>query len=142
MIDLCLGPHIPNTGRIKAMMITKVSLILLGECPSFFFLICRISQNSASYFLGDPTKDSLQRLWGISFPETKQLTEYKEFLAEAAKRDHRKIGKVWATHDDCFIYDLTLVSRLILSPIGARTILFPRVQSWKRVFLTAWHSDL
>ncbi|KAF8336975.1 uncharacterized protein EI90DRAFT_2992146 [Cantharellus anzutake] len=72
MIDLCLGPHIPTTGKIKAMMITK---------------------NSSSYFLGDAANDSLQRLWGISFPETKQLTEYKEFLAEAAKRDHRKIGK-------------------------------------------------
>ena len=69
------------------------------------FVICRISQNSASYFLGDPTKDSLQRLWGISFPETKQLTEYKEFLAEAAKRDHRKIGKVWAALSDRLIYD-------------------------------------
>ena len=55
----------------------------------------RLFQNSASYFLGDPTKDSLQRIYGISFPDKKQLSEYKEFLAEAAKRDHRKIGKVW-----------------------------------------------
>ncbi|KAG6807091.1 threonyl-tRNA synthetase [Tricholoma furcatifolium] len=67
MIDLCVGPHIPHTGRIKAFMVTK---------------------NSASYFLGDPTKESLQRIYGISFPDKKQLTEYKAFLAEAAKRDH------------------------------------------------------
>ncbi|KAG9084558.1 threonyl-tRNA synthetase, partial [Ceratobasidium sp. 370] len=72
MIDLCVGPHVPHTGRIKAFMITK---------------------NSSSYFLGDAANDSLQRIYGISFPDTKQLTEYKAFLAEAAKRDHRKIGK-------------------------------------------------
>ncbi|KAF8065195.1 hypothetical protein FPV67DRAFT_1501757 [Lyophyllum atratum] len=72
MIDLCVGPHIPHTGKIKAFMITK---------------------NSASYFLGDPKRESLQRIYGISFPDKKQLAEYKVFLAEAAKRDHRKIGK-------------------------------------------------
>ncbi|TFY68470.1 hypothetical protein EVG20_g3541 [Dentipellis fragilis] len=72
MIDLCVGPHIPHTGKIKAFMVTK---------------------NSASYFLGSADNDSLQRIYGISFPDKKQLTEYKAFLAEAAKRDHRKIGK-------------------------------------------------
>jgi threonyl-tRNA synthetase len=51
-------------------------------------------QSSASYFLGDANNDSLQRIYGISFPDKKQLSEYKAFLAEAAKRDHRKIGKV------------------------------------------------
>ncbi|KAL5536418.1 THS1 [Sanghuangporus sanghuang] len=72
MIDLCIGPHIPHTGRIKAFMLTK---------------------NSSSFFLGDANNDSLQRLYGISFPDKKQLSEYKAFLAEAAKRDHRKIGR-------------------------------------------------
>ncbi|TDL19538.1 tars protein [Rickenella mellea] len=72
MVDLCVGPHIPHTGRIKAFMVTK---------------------NSASYFLGDPANDSLQRIYGISFPAKDQLEEYKKFLEEAAKRDHRKIGK-------------------------------------------------
>lgn len=72
MIDLCVGPHIPHTGKIKAFMITK---------------------NSASYFLGDHNNESLQRIYGISFPDKKQLAEYKVFLAEAARRDHRKIGK-------------------------------------------------
>jgi threonyl-tRNA synthetase len=51
-------------------------------------------QSSASYFLGDAKNDSLQRIYGISFPDKKQLADYKVFLAEAAKRDHRKIGKV------------------------------------------------
>lgn len=50
-------------------------------------------QNSASYFLGDQNNDSLQRIYGISFPSKKELDEYKVLLAEAAKRDHRKIGK-------------------------------------------------
>ncbi|KAH8992157.1 hypothetical protein EDB86DRAFT_2933206 [Lactarius hatsudake] len=72
MVDLCIGPHIPHTGKIKAFMVTK---------------------NSASYFLGDSNNDSLQRVYGISFPDKKQMSEYKAFLAEAAKRDHRKIGK-------------------------------------------------
>jgi threonyl-tRNA synthetase len=51
-------------------------------------------KSSASYFLGDSNNDSLQRVYGISFPDKKQMTDYKAFLAEAAKRDHRKIGKV------------------------------------------------
>lgn len=72
MIDLCVGPHIPHTGKIKAFMVTK---------------------NSSSYFLGDANNESLQRIYGISFPDKKQLSEYKVFLAEAAKRDHRKIGR-------------------------------------------------
>ncbi|KAK7051098.1 threonyl-tRNA synthetase [Paramarasmius palmivorus] len=72
MIDLCVGPHIPHTGKIKAFMVTK---------------------NSASYFLGDAKNDSLQRIYGISFPDKKLMSAHKEWLAEAAKRDHRKIGR-------------------------------------------------
>ncbi|KAK3720590.1 threonyl-tRNA synthetase [Vermiconidia calcicola] len=72
LIDLCRGPHVPNTGRIKAFEIMK---------------------NSASYFLGDAKNDSLQRIYGVSFPDKKQLEEHKHMLEEAAKRDHRKIGQ-------------------------------------------------
>ncbi|KAJ1506654.1 threonyl-tRNA synthetase [Coelomomyces lativittatus] len=72
LIDLCRGPHVPHTGYIKAFAVLK---------------------NSSSYFLGDPTQPSLQRIYGMSFPDKIQLLEYKHFLAEAAKRDHRKIGK-------------------------------------------------
>lgn len=71
LIDLCRGPHVPHTGRIKAFDIMK---------------------NSASYFLGDANNDSLQRIYGVSFPDKKQLDEHKQMLEEAAKRDHRKIG--------------------------------------------------
>lgn len=76
MIDLCVGPHIPHTGRIKALSVLK---------------------NSSSYFLGDQNNESLQRIYGISFPDAKQMTAHKKFLEEAAKRDHRKIGKVSQT---------------------------------------------
>ena len=72
LIDLCYGPHIPDTGRIKSMMITK---------------------NSASYFLGDSKNESLQRIYGVSFPDQKLMDEHVKFLAEAALRDHRKIGQ-------------------------------------------------
>ncbi|ORZ33962.1 threonyl-tRNA synthetase [Catenaria anguillulae PL171] len=72
LIDLCRGPHVPNTGRIKAFSVMK---------------------NSSSYFLGDAKNDSLQRIYGVSFPDKKQLTEHKKFLEEASKRDHRKIGR-------------------------------------------------
>ncbi|KAK1069222.1 threonyl-tRNA synthetase [Friedmanniomyces endolithicus] len=71
LIDLCRGPHVPNTGRIKAFEIMK---------------------NSASYFLGDAKNDSLQRIYGVSFPDKKAMDEHKKLLEEAAKRDHRKIG--------------------------------------------------
>lgn len=52
----------------------------------------KITKNSASYFLGDANNDSLQRVYGISFPDSKQMKEYEKLIAEAAKRDHRKIG--------------------------------------------------
>jgi threonyl-tRNA synthetase len=71
LIDLCYGPHIPHTGKIKALKVVK---------------------NSASYFLGDANNDSLQRVYGISFPEAKQMKEWEKFMEEAEKRDHRKIG--------------------------------------------------
>lgn len=72
LIDLCLGPHIPHSGRIKAFKVLK---------------------NSSAYFLGDSTNDSLQRVYGVSFPDKKLMTEHLLFLKEALERDHRKIGR-------------------------------------------------
>lgn len=72
LIDLCRGPHILHTGRIKAVKLLK---------------------NSSSYFLGDAANDSLQRVYGISFPDKKLMDEHMKFLKEANERDHRKIGK-------------------------------------------------
>ncbi|KAF2259972.1 threonyl-tRNA synthetase-like protein [Lojkania enalia] len=72
LIDLCRGPHVPHTGRIKQFKVMK---------------------NSASYFLGDASNDSLQRIYGVSFPDKDQMAAHLKYLEEAAKRDHRKIGK-------------------------------------------------
>lgn len=111
MIDLCVGPHIPHTGKIKAFMITK---------------------NSSSYFLGDAANDSLQRVYGISFPDTKQLSEYKEFLAEAARRDHRKIGR----EQDLFFFNDISPGSCFFLPHGTRIyntlVEFIRSEYWKR----------
>ncbi|KZV99984.1 threonyl-tRNA synthetase [Exidia glandulosa HHB12029] len=111
MIDLCIGPHIPHTGKIKSFMITK---------------------NSASYFLGDAANDSLQRIYGISFPDSKQMTEYKEFLAEAARRDHRKIGR----EQELFFFNDISPGSCFFLPNGTRIyntlVEFIRSEYWKR----------
>ena len=70
--DLCRGGHIPQTGIIKAIKLTNVA---------------------GAYWRGDETKPQLTRIYGISFPKQKELTEYLERVEEAKKRDHRKLGK-------------------------------------------------
>ena len=71
-IDLCRGPHIPHTGKIKAVKLLK---------------------SSGAYWRGDEKNKMLQRIYGISFPTKKELEEYLDFLKQAALRDHRKLGK-------------------------------------------------
>lgn len=71
-IDLCRGPHISNTGKIKSIKLLK---------------------SSGAYWRGDEKNKMLKRIYGISFPSNKELNEYLAFLEEAAKRDHRKLGK-------------------------------------------------
>src|SRR6056300_275264 len=70
--DLCRGGHIPHTGFIKAVKLLNVA---------------------GAYWRGDEKNKQLTRVYGISFPKQKELTEYLELLEEAKKRDHRKIGK-------------------------------------------------
>lgn len=72
-IDLCLGPHIKSTGKVKTFQPLK---------------------NSAAYWLGDKNSHTLQRVYGISFQKKSELTDYLKFLEEAKKRDHRNIGKL------------------------------------------------
>lgn len=69
--DLCKGPHLPDTGFIKAVKLTKLG---------------------GAYWQGDDTRPQLTRIYGISFPKQKDLTEYEFMMAEAKKRDHRKLG--------------------------------------------------
>lgn len=70
--DLCKGPHLTSTGIIKAVKLMSVA---------------------GAFWRGDASKDQMQRIYGISFPKQKMLTEYLTMLEEAKKRDHRKIGK-------------------------------------------------
>ncbi|ELU14394.1 hypothetical protein CAPTEDRAFT_158346 [Capitella teleta] len=72
LIDLCRGPHVRHTGKIKSFAVTK---------------------NSSTYWQGDSNAETLQRIYGISFPDTKQMKDWKQWQEEAAKRDHRKLGR-------------------------------------------------
>ena len=69
--DLCKGGHVASTGAIRAFKLTKVS---------------------SAYWRADSTKESLQRIYGVSYPEKKMLDDYLRLLEEAEKRDHRKLG--------------------------------------------------
>ena len=70
-VDLCRGPHIPNTEKIKAVKLTNIA---------------------GAYWRGDEKRKMLTRIYGITFPQQKDLTEYLILLEEAKKRDHRKLG--------------------------------------------------
>jgi len=72
-IDLCRGPHVPSTGRLKAFKLMKVA---------------------GAYWRGDSRNEMLQRIYGTAWPDRKALKAYLHRLEEAEKRDHRKIGKV------------------------------------------------
>lgn len=69
--DLCRGPHIPDTSFIKAVKLTNLA---------------------GAYWRGDESRKQLTRIYGITFPKAKELTEYLEMIEEAKKRDHRKLG--------------------------------------------------
>ena len=71
-MDLCRGPHVPSTGKLKAFKLTKVA---------------------GAYWRGDSNNEMLQRIYGTAWANKKQLNEYLTRIEEAEKRDHRKIGK-------------------------------------------------
>ncbi len=97
-VDLCRGPHVPSTGYIKGIKVTKVA---------------------GAYWRADAKNKMLQRIYGISFPTKEELKQYLGKMMEAAKRDHRKIGKemdLFSFHEEgpgfpffhgkgCFIFD-------------------------------------
>ncbi|MBN1444912.1 MAG: threonine--tRNA ligase [Candidatus Omnitrophica bacterium] len=70
-IDLCQGPHLSSTGQVKHFKLLSVA---------------------ASYWRGDEKRESMQRIYGISFPEKQELEEYLKFIEEAKERDHRTLG--------------------------------------------------
>jgi threonyl-tRNA synthetase len=71
-VDLCRGPHVPSTGKLKAFKLTKVA---------------------GAYWRGDSRNEMLQRIYGTAWPDKKQLDAYLQRLEEAEKRDHRRIGR-------------------------------------------------
>uniref|UniRef100_A0A668AGT0 threonine--tRNA ligase n=1 Tax=Myripristis murdjan TaxID=586833 RepID=A0A668AGT0_9TELE len=113
LIDLCRGPHVRHTGKIKAMKIYK---------------------NSSTYWEGRSDMETLQRIYGISFPDSKMLKEWERFQEEAKNRDHRKIGK---DQELFFFHDLSPGSCFFL-PSGAyiyNTLTeFIREEYWRRGF--------
>lgn len=94
LIDLCRGPHVRNTGKIKSFKVTK---------------------SSSSYWEGKADAESLQRLYGISFPDSKQMKEWEKFQEEAAKRDHRKLGR----EQDLFFFHELSPGSCFFQPKGA-----------------------
>lgn len=94
LVDLCKGPHVRHTGKIKAIKIFK---------------------NSSTYWEGNPEMETLQRIYGISFPDSKMMKGWEKFQEEAKSRDHRKIGK---EQELFFFHDLSPGSCFFL-PRGA-----------------------
>ncbi|KAM4749501.1 threonine--tRNA ligase 2, cytoplasmic-like isoform 2-T2 [Rhinophrynus dorsalis] len=94
LIDLCRGPHVRHTGKIKVLKIFK---------------------NSSTYWEGKSDMETLQRIYGISFPDTKLMKEWEQFQEEAKNRDHRKIGR---EQELFFFHDLSPGSCFFL-PCGA-----------------------
>jgi len=95
LIDLCRGPHVPNTGAIKAMAVTK---------------------HSSAYWLAKAENASLQRVYGISFPTKDKMKEWKAFMKMAEERDHRRIG----TQQELFFFHKWSPGSAFFLPHGTR----------------------
>ena len=105
-VDLCRGPHVQSTGEIKAFKLTKLA---------------------GAYWRGDLKNPQLTRVYGISFPSEKELKEYFALLAEAEKRDHRKIGK---ERELFMLHELALPGSPFILPAG--TIIYNELINYLR----------
>lgn len=94
-VDLCAGPHLESTGKVKKM---------------------KILNTSAAYWKGDQNNDSMQRIYGISFPKASMLDDYLTMIEEAKKRDHRKLGREL----DLFFFDETAPGMAYWMPKGLK----------------------
>ncbi|KAJ5072357.1 hypothetical protein M0811_01371 [Anaeramoeba ignava] len=112
-VDLCKGPHILNSQIVQGFMLTKIA---------------------GSYWKGDQSKQKLQRVYGISFPEMKLLNAHRKFIEEAKKRDHRKIG----TDQELFFFTPLSPGCCFFLPHGTR--IYHKLQElvqeeyWKREY--------
>lgn len=131
--DLCRGPHLLNTGSIKAIKLTSVA---------------------GAFWRGDATREQMQRLYGISFPKKKMLDEYLVMIEEAKKRDHRKIGKemelfmfservgkglpIWLPKGTELRLRLQDMLRKIQKRYGYQEVITPHIGS-KNLYVTSGH---
>lgn len=104
--DLCAGPHLMSTGKIKAI---------------------KLLSSSGAYWRGDEKNKMLQRIYGISFPKTSQLDEYVNMIEEAKKRDHRKLGKEL----ELFFFDETAPGMAYWMPKGF-TLMNTLIEFWRK----------
>ena len=133
--DLCKGPHILHTGIIKAVKLMSVA---------------------GAFWRGDASKPQMQRLYGISYPKQKMLTEYLAMLEEAKKRDHRKIGKemelfmfservgkglpIWLPKGTDLRLRLQEMLRKIQKQYGYQEVITPNIGG-KNLYQTSGHWD-
>ena len=131
--DLCRGPHIPTTGHIKAIKITNIA---------------------GAYWKGDEKNKQLTRLYGITFPDNKQLTAYLEMIEEAKRRDHRKIGKdmgifcfdddvgqglpLWMPNGTIIIEELEKLAKESEEEAGYKRVVTPHIAK-ESMYLTSGH---
>lgn len=131
--DLCRGPHLMNTGLIKAVKITSVA---------------------GAFWRGDAKREQMTRIYGISFPKKKMLDEYLVILEEAKKRDHRKIGKemelfmfservgkglpIWLPKGTQLRLRLQKLLRSLLKPYNYQEVICPGIGG-KSLYVTSGH---
>ncbi|MBL7700627.1 MAG: threonine--tRNA ligase [Ferruginibacter sp.] len=131
--DLCRGPHIPNTGFIKAIKLTSVA---------------------GAYWKGDEKNKQLTRVYGVTFPEQKELDEYLLMLEEAKKRDHRKLGKelgiytmddnvgpgliLWMPNGTVIIEELEKLAKQTENAAGYKRVVTPHIAK-ESMYLTSGH---
>ena len=131
--DLCRGPHLMNTGHIKAVKITSVA---------------------GAFWRGDAKREQMTRIYGISFPKKKMLDEYLVILEEAKKRDHRKIGKemelfmfservgkglpIWLPKGTQLRLRLQELLRSLLKPYNYQEVICPGIGG-KSLYVTSGH---
>ncbi len=131
--DLCRGPHIPNTGFIKAVRLTSVA---------------------GAYWKGDEKNKQLTRVYGVSFPAQKELDEYLLMLEEAKKRDHRKLGKelgiytmdddvgqgliMWMPNGTIIIEELEKLAKETENAAGYKRVVTPHIAK-EKMYITSGH---
>jgi threonyl-tRNA synthetase len=131
--DLCRGPHIPNTGAIKAIKLTNIA---------------------GAYWKGNEKNKMLTRLYGVTFPSQKELDAYLLMLEEAKKRDHRKLGKelgiftmdddvgqglpLWLPNGTIIIEELEKLAKETEEAAGYKRVVTPHIAK-ESMYLTSGH---